>query len=68
MSGLHIKRFIDRLNDLQASDAKDYTMTMHDARNLHSDITKLLLDARESQPTEDVVNIEVKRRLILITA
>ena len=60
MSGIHIKRFIDRLNDLQASGAKDYTMTMHDARNLHSDITKLLLDARESQPTEDVVNIEVK--------
>jgi hypothetical protein len=60
MSGLHIKRFIDRLNDLQASGAKDYTMTMHDARNLHSDITKLLLDARESQPTEEVVNIEVK--------
>jgi hypothetical protein len=60
MSGLHIKRFIDRLNDLQASGAKDYVMTMHDARNLHSDITKLLLDARESQPTEDVVNIEVK--------
>lgn len=60
MSGLHIKRFIDRLNDLQASGAKDYTMTMHDARNLHSDITKLLLDAREAQPTEEVVNIEVK--------
>ena len=60
MSGIHIKRFIDRLNDLQASGAKDYTMTMHDARNLHSDITKLLLDARESQPTEEVVNIEVK--------
>ena len=60
MSGIHIKRFIDRLNDLQASGAKDYTMTMHDARNLHSDITKLLLDAKESQPTEDVVNIEVK--------
>ena len=60
MSGLHIKRFIDRLNDLQASGAKDYTMTMHDARNLHSDITKLLLDAREAQPTEDVVNVEVK--------
>ena len=60
MSGIHIKRFIDRLNDLQASGAKDYVMSMHDARNLHSDITKLLLDSRESQPTEDVVNVEVK--------
>jgi len=60
MSGIHIKRFIDRLNDLQASGAKDYVMTMHDARNLHSDITKLLLDTRESTTTNDVVNIEVK--------
>lgn len=60
MSGIHIKRFIDRLNDLQASGAKDYVMTMHDARNLHSDITKLLLDTRESRTTEDVVNVEVK--------
>lgn len=60
MSGIHIKRFIDRLNDLQASGAKDYVMTMHDARNLHSDITKLLLDTRESTTTEDVVSVEVK--------
>jgi len=60
MSGIHIKRFIDRLNDLQASGAKDYVMTMHDARNLHSDITKLLLDTRESRTTEDVVSVEVK--------
>jgi hypothetical protein len=60
MSGIHIKRFIDRLNDLQASGAKDYTMTMHDARNLHSDITKLLIDTRESTSSEDVVNVEVK--------
>lgn len=60
MSGIHIKRFIDRLNDLQASGAKDYVMTMHDARNLHSDITKLLLDTRESTTTNDVVNVEVK--------
>lgn len=60
MSGIHIKRFIDRLNDLQASGAKDYTMTMHDARNLHSDITKLLIDTRELTSSEDVVNVEVK--------
>ena len=58
--GQAIKRFIDRLNDLQASGAKDFTMTMHEARSLHSDITKLLLDTREAQPTTDVVDIEVK--------
>lgn len=58
-----IKRFIDRLNDLQASGAKDFTMSMHEARSLHSDITKTLIDIQNKQtPTasEDVVNVEVK--------
>ena len=58
-----IKRFIDRLNDLQTSGAKDFTMSMHEARSLHSDITKTLIDIQNKQtPTasEDVVNIEVK--------
>jgi hypothetical protein len=63
MSGIHIKRFIDRLNDLQASGAKDFTMSIHEARSLHSDITKLLIDTRntqESTTSNDVVNVEVK--------
>lgn len=63
MSGLYIKRFLDRLNDLQASGARDFTMTMHEARNLHSDITKLLIDTRNKQETtstEEAVNVEIK--------
>ena len=63
MSGQSIKRFIDRLNDLQATGAKDFTMTMHEARSLHSDITKTLIDIhnkQESTSPDEVVNIEVK--------
>jgi len=56
-----IKRFIDRLNNLQASGAKDFTMSMHEARSLHSDITKLLVDMRNKQePSNEIVDIEVK--------
>jgi len=56
-----IKRFIDRLNDLQASGAKDFTMSMHEARSLHSDITKTLIDIRNTQtPSNDITDIEVK--------
>ena len=56
-----IKRFIDRLNDLQASGAKDFTMSMHEARSLHSDITKTLIDIHNKQePSNDITDIEVK--------
>jgi len=56
-----IKRFIDRLNDLQATGAKDFTMSMHEARSLHSDITKTLIDIRNKQESSsEIVDIEVK--------
>ena len=58
----HIKRFIDRLNDLQATNAKDFTMSMHEARMLHTDITKLLIDTKQTgqQAADEVINIEIK--------
>jgi len=56
-----IKRFIDRLNDLQSAGAKDFTMSMHEARSLHSDITKLLVDTRNKQESSnEIIDIEVK--------
>jgi hypothetical protein len=58
----HIKRYIDRLNDLQATNAKDFTMSMHEARMLHTDITKLLIDTKQTgqSSTDEVINVEVK--------
>ena len=58
----HIKRFIDRLNDLQATNANDFTMSMHEARMLHTDITKLLIDTKQTgqQAADEVINIEIK--------
>ena len=57
----HIKGFIDRLNDLQATNKKEFTMSMHEARLLHTDITKLLLDSKQAVTTTDqVLDIEIK--------
>lgn len=40
---LHINRFIDRIKAADARQQRDLTMSMSDAKDLHADITKLLL-------------------------
>jgi len=59
MSGLYIRKFIDRVAQCEATGANDFIWSMQDAKNLHGDITKLLLDIRllqsnltEETPTE----------------
>lgn len=44
---LHINRFIDRLKAADARNQRDFTMSISDARDLHADITKLLLGLQE---------------------
>jgi len=51
-SGLHIKRFVDKISALDGR-AKDYVMTVTDAKYLHSDITKLLLENISLRDTID---------------
>lgn len=41
---IHIQRFVDRLRGFEARGAKDFNMSITDAKDLHSDITRLLLD------------------------
>ena len=40
---LHINRFIDRIKAADARQQRDFNMSMSDAKDLHADITKLLL-------------------------
>jgi hypothetical protein len=60
MKNIYIKKFIDKLQQLQAQNAKDYIMSLHDARNLHSDISKLLLELRDNTSDNSTVEIEIK--------
>jgi hypothetical protein len=64
MSGLYIKRFIDRLQSFESRGAKDFSCPMQDAKNLHADITKLLIDLEQakSQPPsqEQVITVQME--------
>lgn len=57
---LHINRFVDSIKAHESRGARDFSIPMRDAKDLHADITKLLLaleDARrqlvaQNQPIE----------------
>ena len=51
---IHLQRFIDRVRGAEARGARDFTMSMTDAKDLHADITGLLLDLHALKET--VVN------------
>ena len=63
MSGLYIKKFIDRLQQLDMKGSKDFICPLQDAKLLHSDITKLLLDIESLKEAalkkEDIIQIEL---------
>jgi len=60
---IYIQRFLDRLKNMQSQGAKDFTMSMHEANNLHADITKLLLELKihaKNKSTDEVIEVELK--------
>ena len=55
---LHINRFIDLIKAQEVRGGRDITMSLRDAKDLHIDITKLLL-AMESMREQLVVQNSV---------
>jgi len=53
---MHIQRFIERLQGFDARAARDFTMPLKDAKDLHADITQLLIELKKLQET--VVNAQ----------
>jgi len=41
---IHIQRFVERLQGFEARGARDFSMPIKDAKDLHADVTRLLLD------------------------
>jgi hypothetical protein len=41
---MHLQRFVDRVRGAEARGSKDFIMSMSDAKDLHADITRLLLE------------------------
>lgn len=62
---IHLQKFIDRLQGFEARGAKDFIMPMTDAKGMHADLTRLLLELTElkeslvSAKTDEVITVKV---------
>jgi len=56
---LHINRFVDSIKAHESRNQRDFTMTMRDAKDLHADITKLLLTLEAMRTPAGVVKEEI---------
>jgi len=64
MSGLYIRKFIDRLQQAELKGQKDFVCPLADAKNLHNDITRLLLDLEAvkqvNQQPDETITVELE--------
>jgi len=66
---LHINRFIDNIKAHESRNARDFMCAMRDAKDLHADITKLLLAVTDLQARvqalqqESIITVEVAGRV-----
>ena len=60
---LHINRFVDSIKAHESRGQKDFTMPLKDAKDLHADITKLLLVLEQLRQTngktDDAIRVEI---------
>jgi hypothetical protein len=58
---LHINRFVDSIKAHESRGQRDFVMTMREAKDLHSDITKLLLtlETLHTQPKSETITVEL---------
>lgn len=64
---IHLHKFVDRLRGFEARGARDFTMSITDAKDLHADITRLLIDlqtlreANLAKSKEDsTINVQIQ--------
>ena len=63
---IHLQKFVDRVRGQEARGARDLIMTMNEARDLHADITRLLLALQNLQEQQiktantDVLKVEIQ--------
>lgn len=61
---LHINRFVDAIKAAESRGQRDLTMSLRDAKDLHGDITKLLLTlegmrGQQAQNKEEAITVEL---------
>ena len=62
---IHLQKFVDRVRGHEARGTRDFVMSMADAKDLHADITRLLIDLQTLQettvktPQEDTITVKM---------
>ena len=62
---IHIQKFVDRVRGHEARGVRDFVMTMTEAKDLHADITRLLIQLQNLQQhtakttNDQVVQVEI---------
>ena len=63
---IHLQKFVDRVRGQEARGARDLVMTINEARDLHADITRLLLALQSLQEqqtktaADEIVKVEIQ--------
>ena len=57
---IHIKKFIDKIALIEARQGRDVVLPLADARALRDEITKLLLDQKESTPQQETIEVVMR--------
>jgi hypothetical protein len=55
---LHLQKFVDRVRGLEARGGRDLVMSMTEAKDLHADITRLLIDLQQLRETVAADRVE----------
>jgi len=60
---MHIKRFIDRVSNIESRQGKDVVIPLSDARGLRDELAKLLIDHYEvtegKKNTSEIIQLEL---------
>ena len=62
---IHLNKFIERVRGFEARGAKDFIMPLSDAKDMHADITRLLLELQNyheqanKTPPEEVITVQM---------
>jgi hypothetical protein len=60
---VHLQKFVDRVRGHEARGSRDFVMSMVDAKDLHADITRLLLTL---QTLQEQVKTEAEQEVITV--
>ena len=62
---IHLSKYIDRVRGHEARGSKDFIMSLADAKDLHADITRLLLELQNlreqltTNPQQEVITVKM---------